>query len=163
MTKKVLVGWQEWVLLPDLNIKYIKAKVDTGAKTSALHAFNIQEVIKDKKKYISFDIHPVQGNDDIVISSKALVIDERYVTSSNGIKEKRYVIKTKLCIGDHEYSIELTLTNRDSLRFRMLLGRDALKTHCIVDPAKKNCLVKYESSFIKKYYKKLVSSKNKHP
>lgn len=94
-----------------------------------------------------------------MVSARALVTDERYVTSSNGIREKRYVITTKLCIADHEYDIELTLTNRDSLRFRMLLGRDALKTHCIVDPAKRNCLAKYDSNFIKKYYRQTAKVK----
>lgn len=156
MNKKILVGWQEWCALPSLHIKYIKAKVDTGAKTSALHAYNIKEFSRNREKYVSFDIHPIQGDDDTVITARARVTDERYVMSSNGHKEKRYVITTKLCLDEHEYNIDLTLTNRDSLRFRMLLGRDALKTHCIVDPAKQNCTVKYSTVFVKEYYRKIM-------
>lgn len=155
MTEKILVGWQEWCGLPNLKVKYIKAKVDTGAKTSALHAFNIKEFTRNKEKHVSFEIHPIQGDDKTLVAVKAKVTDERYVTSSNGHREKRYVITTKLCLGDHNYDIELTLTNRDSLRFRMLLGRDALKTHCIVDPAKKNCIKKHSKTFIKNHYRKM--------
>lgn len=154
MKNKLLIGWQEWCSLPDLQVKYIKAKVDTGAKTSALHAFNIKEFIRNKVKYVSFDIHPVQDNDEIVVRTSARVTDERYVMSSNGHREKRYVITTELYLGNHQYDIELTLTNRDSLRFRMLLGRDALKSHCIIDPARKNCLAKYTGVFIKGHYQK---------
>tara|TARA_R110002072_G_scaffold55162_1_gene144011 strand:+ start:3423 stop:3893 length:471 start_codon:yes stop_codon:yes gene_type:complete len=149
---KTLIGWQEWCSLPELKTKYIKAKIDTGAKTSALHAFNIKEKIINKKKFVVFDIHPVQDNDKIIVSTKAEVVDRRYVISSNGTKEKRYVIKTKLHIADVDYDIELTLTNRDSLRFRMLLGREALKPYFIIDPEKMSCLTKYSSSFVKKFY-----------
>lgn len=155
MKNKILVGWQEWCSMPYLGVKYIKAKVDTGAKTSALHAFNIKEFIKNQKKYISFEIHPLQNNDHIRIKAEAEVIDERYITSSNGHKEKRYVISTELNLGDEKYNIELTLTNRDALRFRMLLGRDALKRHCIVDPSKKNCITKYPRGYIRKYYENI--------
>ena len=150
--KKLLLGWQEWCSLPNLKVQYIKAKVDTGAKTSSLHAFNIKETYKNKKKYVSFDIHPVQFNDDIIVSAKALVVDERYVMSSNGHKEKRYVIATLLTIGNISYTIELTLSNRDPLRFRMLLGRDALRPFCLIDPAKSSCLEKYSKSFVTKHY-----------
>lgn len=150
--KKILIGWQEWCSLPNLHVPYIKAKVDTGAKTSSLHAFNIEEFCRDKKKYVTFDIHPIQDNDHIIIRAKALVVDERYVMSSSGHKEKRYVIKTILCLDNKKYEIELTLTNRDSLRFRMLLGRDALVSKCIIDPSKRTCIAKYSKSFITKYY-----------
>jgi len=152
---KILIGWQEWCSLPDLNVKYIKAKVDTGAKTSALHAFNIKEKCIKKQKYVYFDVHPIQSNDEIIISTKAKVVDERYVMSSNGSKEKRYVILTRLEMGDTSFDIEITLTNRDSLRFRMLLGRDALTKHFIIDPEKFSCLVKYKSCYIEKHYEEL--------
>jgi ribosomal protein S6--L-glutamate ligase len=151
--QKILIGWQEWCALPTLNVAYIKAKVDTGAKTSSLHAFNIEEFRRDRKKYISFDIHPIQDNDNIIITAKAMVTDERYVMSSSGHKEKRYVIETMLYLGNKKYNIELTLTNRDSLRFRMLLGRDALRSHCIIDPSKRSCIAKYPKSFVEKYYR----------
>ena len=118
-----------------------------------MHAFNIREFYKNKKKYVSFDIHPVQFDDNIVISSQALVVDERYVMSSNGHNELRYVIATRLKLGHVSYNIELTLSNRDPLRFRMLLGRDALRPHCIIDPAKISCLIKYSKLYVTKYYK----------
>jgi len=153
--KKILIGWQEWCSLPNLKVKYIKAKVDTGAKTSALHAFNIKEKTIKSQKYVFFDVHPIQANDKIIISTKAKVVDERYVMSSNGSKEKRYVILTKLEMGNASFDIEMTLTNRDSLRFRMLLGRDALTKHFIIDPEKSSCLVKYKSCYIEKHYEEL--------
>lgn len=156
-TKKILIGWQEWCSLPNLKVKYVKAKVDTGAKTSAIHAFNIREKVIKKEKYVFFDIHPIQGNDEIVISTKAKVVDERNVMSSNGGKEKRYVILTKLVMGGISFDIEMTLTNRDSLRFRMLLGRDALAKHFIIDAEKHLCLIKYKNSYVEQHYEDLVS------
>lgn len=154
-SKKILIGWQEWCSLPNLKAKYIKAKVDTGAKTSALHAFNIKAKKIKNQKYVFFDVHPIQSNDEIVVSTKAKVVDERYVMSSNGCREKRYVILTKLEMGGISFDIEVTLTNRDSLRFRMLLGRDALSKNFIIDPEKSSCLAKYKSSSIKRHYEEL--------
>ena len=154
--KKILIGWREWCALPDLGVQYIKAKVDTGAKTSAIHAFNIKEYSKNEIKHVEFDIHPLQNNDEIVISNHAVVHDERYIMSSNGHKEKRYVILTMLQIGELCYEIEITLSRRDPLKFRMLLGRDALKNHCIIDPSQSKCLGKKSTKTIEKYYRKIL-------
>lgn len=130
-----LIGRNEWCQLPDLSIPAIKAKIDTGAKTSAIHALNIESIEKDQKKYAHFDINPLQGNNDLLIHCVAPIIDERYITSSNGHKEHRLVIKTHLKIGEKIWEIELTLSNRDPLRYRMLLGREALNNRVIIDPS----------------------------
>ncbi|MDQ2994445.1 MAG: RimK/LysX family protein, partial [Pseudomonadota bacterium] len=129
----------EWCQLPDLNLPAIKAKIDTGARTSALHAFNIKPYKQANKDWVNFEIHPIQYNDAVIVKCKAEVIDERSVMSSNGMKEHRYVISTPLKLGSVVWNIELTLSNRDPLKFRMLLGREALKKHTIIDPNRSFC------------------------
>lgn len=130
-----IIGWREWVALPDLGINRIKAKIDTGARTSALHAFQLKPYKKDGKYKIFFAIHPHQNNNKIVIKCDSVITDIRWVTDSGGHREKRYVITTPLLLGGITHDIEVTLTNRDSMRFRMLLGRSGLKPHFIVNPA----------------------------
>ena len=151
--KKSLLGWQEWCALPQLHIPYIKAKIDTGAKTSALHAFNIREFQHHEQKWIQFDIHPLQANHRISKQCRAEVIDEREVISSTGHKEHRYVIKTTLLLGLLSYPSELTLSNRDPMKFRMLLGREALHNKCVVDPAHTLLLGRYTKGHILRAYK----------
>lgn len=135
LANKLLIGRDEWCKLPLLNIPFIKAKVDTGARTSALHAFDIKTIKKNKRLYASFDIHPMQANNKFSISCVAPIIDQRYITSSNGHKENRYVIVTSITIGDQSWEIQLTLSNRDPMRYRLLLGREALAHRVIIDPA----------------------------
>jgi hypothetical protein len=131
---KIFIGWREWVALPELGIPGIKAKVDTGAKTSTLHAFALIPFEKDGREYISFSVHPLQGNKKITIPCTALITGKRKVTDSGGHTQKRYVITTQLLIAGRSWDIEVTLTNRDMMQFRMLLGRDAMRGHIIVDP-----------------------------
>lgn len=131
---KMIIGWREWLALPDLGVPGIKAKVDTGAKTSTLHAFDVVPFEKDGMRFVSFNIHPLQGNDDIVIPCTAPLVDRRKVTNSGGQSQKRYVIGTTLHIAGRAWPIELTLTNRDTMKFRMLLGRNAMAGRLIVDP-----------------------------
>lgn len=131
---KMIIGWREWLALPDLGVPAIKAKVDTGAKTSALHAFDISPFEQGGDRFVSFSVHPLQGNDDVVIQCTAPLVDRRKVTSSSGQSQRRYVIATTLQVAGRSWSIELTLTNRDVMKFRMLLGRDAMKGRLIVDP-----------------------------
>ncbi|MBX9587084.1 MAG: RimK/LysX family protein [Gammaproteobacteria bacterium] len=139
-TSTLLIGWHEWCSLPDLGIPAIKAKIDTGARTSALHAFDIKTSHYENQNRVHFSIHPVQGNTKIVIQCHAPIVDERYIMSSSGHKELRCVILTKLVLGDITQEIQLTLSDRDPLRFRMLLGREALSKNLIINPGRSLCL-----------------------
>ena len=131
---KMIIGWREWLALPDLGVPAIKAKVDTGAKTSTLHAFDVVPFERDGVRFVSFNIHPLQGSDEVVIPCTAPLVDRRRVTNSGGQSQKRYVIATTLQIAGRSWTIELTLTNRDAMKFRMLLGRNAMNGRLIVDP-----------------------------
>ena len=132
--QKGVIGWREWVALPNLGLPAIKAKVDTGARTSALHAFLIEPYKQDGTEMIRFLIHPIQRNPDFAVECHATVHDYREVTDSGGHREMRYVIQTDAVIADRRWSIEMTLTNRDTMRFRMLLGRKAMENSFVVDP-----------------------------
>ncbi len=131
-----VIGWRQWVSLPLLGIDKIKAKVDTGARTSALHAFALHPFKEDDKDRIRFDIHPMQHNTDKIITCEADVVDIRWVSDSGGHREERYVIHTPVVIGEDSWSIEITLTERDTMLFRMLLGRSAIRNRFVVNPAR---------------------------
>lgn len=130
---KLTFGWREWVSLPGLGLPQIKAKIDTGARTSALHAFELRPFDDGDKRLVEFKMHPNQHDQETVVVCTAEVIDERMVTDSGGHKEQRFVIVTELVIGGHSWPIEATLTARDNMRFRMLIGRTALKGRALVD------------------------------
>ena len=132
---RIDVGWREWLALPELGVPAIKAKIDTGARTSALHAFELDTYESKGKRRVRFQLHPIRHRPDIVVAAEAEVVDERVVTSSSGTQEQRVVIRTPLTVGGATWSIELTLTNRESMRFRMLLGRTAMHGRVLVDPA----------------------------
>jgi hypothetical protein len=136
-----IIGFREWISLPALHLTALKAKIDTGAKTSSLHAFGIKLVKRGGKTYVKFNVHPIQNNLDLVVACAAPLIDRRVVTDSGGHKELRYVINTTIHIGGVKKVIELTLTNRETMKYRMLLGREALKQFYI-DPSQSYLLKK---------------------
>lgn len=131
-----ILGWREWATLPELGISAIKVKLDTGARTSSLHAFDLTAFERNGTRMVRFEVHPHQRSAAGAVEVEAAVVDERWVRNSGGQTELRPVIETTLGIGDHEWPIELALTRRDQMGFRMLLGRQALKNRAIVDPGK---------------------------
>lgn len=130
----IWIGWREWVALPELGIDWIKAKIDTGAKTSALHVEDLVCHQRGEHTFVTFWIFPFQRKDKGKKKCHAKVIDERVVTDSGGHTEKRYVIETSVRIGSKEWPIELTLTDRGEMNFRMLLGRTAMREKVLINP-----------------------------
>lgn len=155
LNDKLLIGRTEWCHLPQLNIPIIKAKIDTGAKTSALHAFDIQSYFINSTKHVKFKVHPVQANNVIVVECTAKVFDERLIMSSNGHKEMRYIINTQLQLGNHKWNIEISLSQRDPLTFRMLLGREALNHRVLIDTAHTCLQEKTKIKEVEKMYTQL--------
>lgn len=152
MQDKVIVGSEEWCAFPQLGIPTIKARVDSGAKTSALHAVNISPFQRDGENWVKFDINPIQNNTKTVIHCQAPLVDKRIVKSSSGFREQRYVIKSEIKIGTADWDVELTLTNRDSMGFRMLLGREAMSGRILVDPEQKYLLGQPTRESLKELY-----------
>lgn len=139
--KPTIIGFREWIALPDLELPALKAKIDTGAKTSSLHAFEIKLVKRGGKPFVRFKVHPIQKNLEVEVLCRAPLVDRRVVTDSGGHKELRYVIHTTIQMGGMKKVIELTLTNRETMKYRMLIGREALKQFYI-DPSQSYLLKK---------------------
>jgi ribosomal protein S6--L-glutamate ligase len=133
------LGWEEWLALPDLGLPALKAKIDTGARTSALHAFDIEPFGPASAPKVRFAVHPIPGRDDIAVPCSARVVDRREVTSSNGEGELRFVIRAEAQMGERRWPIEVSLTDRSSMAYRMLLGRQALAEDMVVGPAERFC------------------------
>lgn len=136
MKPRKTIGWREWVSFPDLGIPAIKAKVDTGARSSSLHAMHIQEFKKRGKDFVSFEVHPFQNNIKKTVRAEAEVLGKRLVKSSTGHVTQRFVIKTALEIFGELIQIDLNLAGRDQMGFRCLIGRQALRKKFVVDPAR---------------------------
>ena len=132
---KILIGSEEWCSFPSLGIPAIKARVDSGAKTSSIHAFNIQSFRRGSMLWVSFEVHPIQKNRKAVVRCERPVIDKRKVKSSSGVAETRYVVQVPMKVADQTWDVELTLANRDSMGYRMLLGREAMSGRMVVDPS----------------------------
>lgn len=135
--KNMIIGWQEWVLFPDLNLDPIKAKTDTGATDSALHAYNLETFTEDGKEYVRFTTEPI-AKGSISRVCTALVAGHKKVRSSNGITERRVFIMTTMTLGDRSWKIKLTLTCRKKMQYRMLLGRSAMN-YITIKPLKSFC------------------------
>lgn len=151
----IIIGFREWIGLPDLDMVCVKAKVDTGAKTSSLHAFDITLVKRKGRTWVKFKVHPIQKDFNVVVSCAAPLVDKRVVTDSGGHREERYVIQTTVQMGTHKKKIELTLSNRETMKYRMLIGREALGQFYI-DPAQSYLLGK---TVKQKHYLKEIKSK----
>lgn len=128
-----VLGWREWVGFPELGIAQIKAKVDTGARTSCLHAFVVEPFERDGVQWVRFDVHPLQRDTSEVVRCEAPVRGQRVVRDSGGHEELRYVIETVIAIGQNSLRAEVTLTDRDTMKFRVLLGRTAIRGRYLVD------------------------------
>ena len=149
---KIIVGSEEWCGFPSLGVPLIKARVDSGAKTSSIHAFNIQRFKREGEAWVSFEVHPLQDDRKVVIRCESKIVDRRYVKSSSGLSERRYVIRVPLALADKIWEIDLTLANRDSMGYRMLLGREAMSGKLLVDPDERFCLGDVSLDNILKHY-----------
>lgn len=134
-----VIGWREWIALPDLGVEAMKVKVDSGARTSSLHAFEIERYRARGRDRVRFQVHPQQRKSKLVIASSALLLDVRHVKSSNGAVSERMVISTRISLLDQTFPIELSLSSRDEMGFRMLLGREAIRGRFLVDAARSYC------------------------
>jgi hypothetical protein len=135
-TQRETLGWREWAGLPDLGVERIKVKLDTGARTSSLHAFDLERFRRGEREMVRFEVHPHQRSAREPVLVEQPIIDERWVRNSGGQRELRPVIETTVSIGGSTWPIELTLTRRDAMGFRMLLGRQALRNRALVDPGR---------------------------
>lgn len=134
MIEKQVIGWREWVSLPEFGVDWIKAKVDTGAKSSSIHAWDIE--VDDAQRLVRFNLHPLQDDESIVVVAAAPLVEHREVRSSNGEVDIRPAIRTAAVVRGQRFDIELTLTSRDEMGFRMLLGRSAIRRRFVVDPGR---------------------------
>ena len=128
-----VIGWREWVGLPDFGIRSIKVKVDTGARSSSLHAFGLHEFERNGTTWVRFEVHPVQRKRDRAVAVEAEVLEFRSVRSSSGKAAMRPVIVTNVRLLGTTWPVELTLASRDEMGFRMLLGREAFRRRFLVD------------------------------
>ena len=158
--EKSIIGNQEWCCFRGLKIPLIKARIDSGAKTSSIQSTNIKQFKKGKETWVSFDVNPIQDNLSIVVHCESEIIDVRIVKSSSGITDKRYVVKETITLGEHTFEIELTLANRDGMDFRMLLGREAMKDRFIVDPSKEYSVGQVTDQELENSYSHLLHEKS---
>lgn len=137
--KRIVVGWREWVALPGLGIERIKAKIDTGARTSSLHAMEFEPFRRRGQNWLRFHLHPLQKDESTIVTAEAPLVDYRDVKSSNGRVSRRPVVLTAVRLAETEWPIEITLVNRDQMGFRLLLGRTALQNRVLVDCSASYC------------------------
>ncbi len=132
-TPLLVIGWREWVSLPELGVRRIKAKIDTGARSSSIHAFDVETFFENDQEYVRFTIHPAQRREQPEIAAVAPLLERRSIRSSNGESQSRIVIRTTLLLLGQQFPIDLTLANRDAMGFRMLIGREALRGRFLIE------------------------------
>lgn len=154
MNTKMVAGSEEWVSLPGLGLPKIKVRVDSGAKTSALHAVNITPFQRNGEPWVSFDVYPIQFDGKRVTHCEAQVVDMRHIKSSTGTREMRYVVKTHIKVNEDAWEVEISLTNRDSMGYRMLLGREAMKGKMLVDPESSFLFGSLDKESVERLYRK---------
>jgi hypothetical protein len=130
------IGWREWVSFPDLGIDAVKAKIDTGARSSAIHAIHIETFARDGEQWVRWDVHPVQRETEETVECEAPIHDRRDIRSSSGHDHTRIVVRESVCLGADTFTIDLTLARRDVMGFRLLLGREAIRQRFVVDPGR---------------------------
>lgn len=150
--ERIVVGGTEWCSFPGLGIPHIQARVDSGARTSSIHAFNLTRFERGGTAWVSFEVHPIQKVRRVVVRCEAPIVDRRMVKSSSGVSEKRYVIRVPMTLGRQTWEVELTLSNRDSMGFRMLLGREAMAGRLLVDPDTQNRLGDLDEDYVLEAY-----------
>ena len=133
-SEKTTIGWREWLSLPDLNVPGIKAKVDTGARSSSLHTHDYQVIDRNGVDFVRFQLHPLTSTDVVLLTCEAPILEYREVKDSGGHAERRPFVRSRVRLGTIEWEIDLSLTNREGMKFRMLLGREALADRFVVDP-----------------------------
>lgn len=131
-----VIGWREWIGMPELGIVAIKAKIDTGARSSSLHAFDVETYLRRGQTFVRFNVHPIQRDSDSIIATEAALLEYRHIRSSSGHQQLRPVILTSIELLGRKWEVELTLAGRDEMGFRMLLGRQALRDQFLVDPGR---------------------------
>jgi len=157
----MILGNAEWCALPRLKIPAIRARIDSGAKTSSVHAINIKEFYKVGERWVSYEIHPLRKHTNIFIKCESKVVDYRMIKSSTGVSQPRYVIQTQIEMGGKQWLIEMTLANRRSMGYQMLLGREAMINRILINPAEDFCLTRYSKKQIRNFYGIKWVSKNK--
>lgn len=160
MEKQKIIGSEEWCSFENLQIPAIKARIDSGAKTSSIQASNIKRVVRQGVAWVDFEVNPVQDNRSVTVHCSAKIVDTRNIKSSSGNTQKRYVIRTPMNIGGQTFEIELTLANRDSMEYRMLLGREAMDNRFLVDPSKNFLAGDYDDPTFRDFYKHLYQEKS---
>ncbi|MDO6491196.1 MULTISPECIES: 30S ribosomal protein S6--L-glutamate ligase [unclassified Cellulophaga] len=155
-----VIGGEEWCVFEELGIPAIKARVDSGAKTSSIQANNVKVYNKGVEEWVKFEVNPIQENRSVTITCEAPLVDRRTVKSSVGISEERLVVKTSIKLGNNIHSVELTLANRDTMEYRMLLGREAINQRYIVNPAESYCMQNFSEEEIQKKYASHMAEKS---
>ena len=157
--KYIIVGSEEWCGLPELGLPAIKARIDSGAKTSAIHASNLQKFMRDDELWVSYEVHPLHENRRVIVQCESKVVDTRLIKNTSGMSEKRFVIRTPLVLDGETWEIEITLANRDSMGLKMLLGREAMNSRILVNPGDGSRLGDYTKQEITDFYGDIKESK----